>query len=892
MRPDPRAAFTALLGCLALLLVVGVSLLLNRGDLQEPHIDLTSAAQVLEEAPGQVLTPAQAWRLQGWQPADARSLAAPRRESTLWLRLRLTNPDAIAWERWLEVAPWRVGEVDLYRLDAAGERVVGHWHVGLSVPLAERSLHSRRNLLPVALAPGESRELLLRVYSENRRSLALSLWDMGAVLAQDNLEQLTQSMLLGCVLTLAVLLLLRLDWSFAMLALWLGAAYAMEAEKEGYLAFHLFSGLSAHGPGMRIAFWLVSLVGFLVAARRLLGLAGRGTWRRLYLAGIFACLALLVALPGLGNNQARTLNLALSLCILACWPLSLLSLRLRGDFCRQVLVALFLLSWAESFWFTLSYVLNRGYSGLFSIDALMLRLSVIVGIIGLFSLQQQMRKQWMERESLQSERRQNARLEEAVSRRTAELQAALVKAKDANQAKVEFLGRVSHDLRSPLTSIIGYAQLLQEEGGRGTRKAGVILRSASHMLALVNDLIDHARGVSSDQLDVQPVYIHGLLDAVAMDAHILARRNRNAFRLTLAGDIPTVLQLDAKRLRQVLINLLDNAAKFTHDGRIGLQVEATERAPQAGLAQLRFCVSDTGCGIPAEDLPKLFTPFFRGAGGDVEGTGLGLAIVEHWVQLMGGRVRVQSAPGEGTRASFELTLAVGTEQDMQQPQLFDLPMKTLPVRGEGRLVWVVEDNADIRDMLVDLLVASRFRVEAAVDGGDCRERLMAPGGQRPDLVLTDYLMPRCNGGELLRALRERWSDLPVVLMSATQQTMQSLGQAGGLPFDASLVKPISLADLGATLAQLLHLRGGLGAVDEKHDRRQEVLAEQLKSLTSGQQQQLQALVEAGAVTDLIEWSRTLADSCQALAVHLRELAETGDLDSIEKTMGWLLESDQ
>ncbi|WP_275627455.1 response regulator [Pseudomonas sp. 273] len=159
---------------------------------------------------------------------------------------------------------------------------------------------------------------------------------------------------------------------------------------------------------------------------------------------------------------------------------------------------------------------------------------------------------------------------------------------------------------------------------------------------------------------------------------------------------------------------------------------------------------------------------------------------------------------------------------------------------------------------------------------------MAPGGQRPDLVLTDYLMPRCNGGELLRALRERWPDLPVILMSATQQTMQSLGQAGGLPFDASLVKPISLADLGATLAQLLHLRGGLGAVDEKHDRRQEVLAEQLKSLTPGQQQQLQALVEAGAVTDLIEWSRTLADSCQALAVHLRELAETGDLDSIEK----------
>jgi CheY-like chemotaxis protein len=254
---------------------------------------------------------------------------------------------------------------------------------------------------------------------------------------------------------------------------------------------------------------------------------------------------------------------------------------------------------------------------------------------------------------------------------------------------------------------------------------------------------------------------------------------------------------------------------------------------------------------------------------------------------MGGRVTVQSAPGEGTRVSFELTLAVGTEQDMAQPQLFDLPMKSLPVRGEGQLVWVVEDNADIRDMLVDLLEASRFRVEAAVDGQDCLERLMGPGGQRPDLVLTDYLMPRCNGGELLLALRERWPGLPVALMSATQQTMHSLGQAGGLPFDASLVKPISLADLGVTLAQLLRLRGGLAGVTEKPDRRQQALAGQLESLSRGQRQQLQALVEAGAITDLIEWSRTLADASGELAVYLRELAETGDLDSMEEMMGLL-----
>ena len=197
-----------------------------------------------------------------------------------------------------------------------------------------------------------------------------------------------------------------------------------------------------------------------------------------------------------------------------------------------------------------------------------------------------------------------------------------VKARDANQAKVDFLGRVSHDLRSPLTSIIGYAQLIQIEGGSGTQKAGVILRSAGHMLTLVNDLIDHARGVTSETLDIAPVYVHGLLDGVAMDAKVLAQRNGNSLHLMLQEELPAVLFLDAKRLRQVLINLLDNAAKFTHQGRIELRVQAAKRIEGEKLIRLQFCVSDTGCGISIADMPNLFRPFFRSNEVDVEGPGL------------------------------------------------------------------------------------------------------------------------------------------------------------------------------------------------------------------------------------------------------------------------------
>ncbi|MBF8732615.1 response regulator [Pseudomonas guariconensis] len=879
MSTDARSACTVFFGALLLLLAFGSVAVFDQRSFHAPFQALTGNVQVFEETPGHPLEAQQALQQVRWRPASKALLSAPRRHTTLWLRLKVQAPDQQVTERWLEVAPWRVGDIDLYQLDARTGEVIDHQRTGPSLPMDARAIHSQRNLLPITFVGGAPSDLLIRVQSENRPTLSLRLWEADAVQAQDRLEQLQHAVLFGCVLALVAILLLRLKLVFMTLALWLLATFAMQAEQEGYLTFQLFDGLQSIGLALRMTFWQIALLSFLTSALLLLDLRQRRAWRYFYWPSVVLIGALVLSQALWDNNTLRTLSAYLSLAVLLAWPFSISRTALRGNPYRQVLLVLFLFSWLESLWFTFNYTFAINYDGLFSISAMLIRLGIIVGIIGLFTLEQQVRRKQIEQALLQSERQQKHRLEKAVAQRTRALQTAVVEANNASQAKIEFLGRVSHDLRSPLTSIIGYAQLLQAEGGAITRKAGVIFKSANHMLALVSDLIDYAKGTSGQTLLVAPVYFHGVLDSVVMEAQVLALRRNNKFSFDLSGAVPPVVEVDAKRLRQVLINLLDNAAKFTRDGMIGLKVRATDTPGKVGCVNLHFCVHDTGLGIAKEDLPNLFAPFFRSHAHDVEGSGLGLAIVDHWLGLMGAKVEVDSAVGDGTRIGFCLTVDVACESQIAEPQWLDFSIAVPPVLGEGRTVWVVEDNEDIRNVLVDELLNCGFSVQAAVDGEDCLARLAATALQPPALVLTDYLMPKLNGAQLLGALRERWPALPVVLISATQHS-QLLPSPPHPAFDAMLIKPVNLATLRQTLAQLL----GLGY--RREDREDEVpcdqvlVIHQLSSLDAHRLRELSVLLEAGAVTDLFEWVQALPQELEMLAAHMCALAEACDLDAV------------
>ena len=256
---------------------------------------------------------------------------------------------------------------------------------------------------------------------------------------------------------------------------------------------------------------------------------------------------------------------------------------------------------------------------------------------------------------LKSRQDEHVRLEALVRERTQTLQDAVIAADEAHRARSELLARVNHDLRRPATEIVALATPLEQAGGEHAEYGGAIRRSASDLQALIDDLIeeagaDHPLGV----IRPEPVDLRRRPDGLAVEAEGLALARGNAFRWLPATSLPPQVLVDPKRLRQVLINLLDNAAKFTRGGQIEFRAHAVETAGQLWLT---FTVSDSGVGMSAEQLAEVFEPYRRAAGaGGQPGLGLGLAIARHWVEGMGGRIVVDSTPGQGTAMQVALPL--------------------------------------------------------------------------------------------------------------------------------------------------------------------------------------------------------------------------------------------
>jgi signal transduction histidine kinase len=377
-------------------------------------------------------------------------------------------------------------------------------------------------------------------------------------------------------------------------------------------------------------------------------------------------------------------------------------------------------------------------------------------------------------------------------------------AEAASRAKSEFLASMSHELRTPLNAVLGYAQLLTRGGGLSPRQArglDVIHQSGQHLLALINDILDLARiEAGRTELNPQPVNLSSCLQTVVNLMQVKASEKQLAFVFDAGAGLPHAVLVDERRLRQVLLNLLGNAIKFTDSGRVTLRVGAEPRGP--AQVQLRLEVEDTGVGMRAEDLGRIFKPFEQV--GDVQrrsgGTGLGLAITRALVNDMGGQVQVSSEFGRGSLFQVELPLPV--------VQAADDARRSVPgaVRYQGppRRVLVVDDVAANRALMSDFLTDAGFEVAQAADG---EEMLSAARSFRPDLILVDRLMPTVDGVEATRRLR-RDADLaavPVIALSASASTDHRVAclQAGVNVF---LTKPVSLETLQAHIGEQLGLQ--------------------------------------------------------------------------------------
>ncbi|NJM48819.1 MAG: amino acid permease [Alkalinema sp. RU_4_3] len=255
----------------------------------------------------------------------------------------------------------------------------------------------------------------------------------------------------------------------------------------------------------------------------------------------------------------------------------------------------------------------------------------------------------------------NQELEERVAIRTAELQKAIVLANQANQAKSNFLANMSHELRTPLNGILGYAQILQISSaitGKDKRRIEVIEHCGSHLLELINDVLDIAK-IEADHLDLrpEPTELNALLQEVIDICRLRAEQKGLNFHYQSSQQLPSLLLIDQKRLRQVLINLISNAIKFTHSGTVCLAVHGHLPSTDSdSCCHLKFRVEDTGVGISEADLQKVFVPFQQV--GDTkmvsEGTGLGLSISQAIVVAMGGRIQASSQVGKGSVFEFSI----------------------------------------------------------------------------------------------------------------------------------------------------------------------------------------------------------------------------------------------
>ncbi len=468
---------------------------------------------------------------------------------------------------------------------------------------------------------------------------------------------------------------------------------------------------------------------------------------------------------GLGHYLLLMGFIAPGLALLV-WLLYHLGLNLLGDS-------------AEAFAPALRLAFLKGYAALLLLAGLVVWWLVLTHKSRLVAQEESNRQTHLLMREIESHRRTDEQLQRA--KQAAEL---------ANQAKSRYITAISHELRTPLNSILGYAQILDGDDSippHRRQAINVIRRSGDHLLSVIEGTLDIARIEGGKlALDVKALDFRDFLAQIVGMFELQARNKGLAFRYEPRGELPAYVRADEKRMRQILINLLGNAVKFTARGHIALRVAYR-------MEMATFEVEDSGPGISREEVERIFEPFSRGMSAQgAGGAGLGLTISRMFADVMGGELTLHSEPGAGSTFRVRLFLP----QVQGAAAVRELPRRhPAGYRGERRRILIVDNERVDREFLITLLEPLGFVLAQAASGPECLALL---SDFDPDLVFMDLAMPGMDGWETVRRLRVGGHpDLPVAIISANayERGIHSDDNELGIGAGDFFLKPVQVAEL-------------------------------------------------------------------------------------------------